>query len=151
MAAKKPAAKDAQKTGEVFTAEERAAMRERAQERRARPRGPKLEGEPDVLAKIAAMEPADRVVAQRLHAIVKAHAPSLGSKTWYGMPAYTKDGEIICFLQPSGKFKVRYSTLGFSDEAKLDEGNLWPTAFALTELGPTEETKIVALLKKAMG
>jgi uncharacterized protein YdhG (YjbR/CyaY superfamily) len=136
----------AQKKG--FTAEERAAMRERAKELKAA-RG-KAEGEADVLAKIAEMPKADRVMAERLHAIVKASAPDLAPRTWYGMPAYAKDGKVVCFFQSAQKFKSRYATLGFSDRANLDKGEMWPTSFALRELTPAEEKKIAALVKKAV-
>jgi uncharacterized protein YdhG (YjbR/CyaY superfamily) len=136
----------AQKKG--FTAEERAAMRERAKELKAE-RG-KAEGEADVLAKIAEMPKADRVMAERLHAIVKASAPDLAPRTWYGMPAYSKDGKVVCFFQSAQKFKSRYATLGFSDRANLDKGEMWPTSFALKELTPAEEKKIAALVKKAV-
>jgi uncharacterized protein YdhG (YjbR/CyaY superfamily) len=136
------------KSAEGFTAEERAAMRERAKEVKAR--GTKVDGEADLLAKIAEMAPADRTMATRLHAIVKAHAPTL-SATWYGMPAYARDGEVICFFQSAGKFKARYATLGFSDKANLDDGEMWPTSFALKKLGSAEEARVVALLKKAVG
>ncbi|MBI5157869.1 MAG: DUF1801 domain-containing protein [Acidimicrobiia bacterium] len=153
MAEKKPATKDKRLSakGGGFTAEERAAMRERAQElKAARGRGSKADGESDLLAKIAEMPPADRAMAKRLHFIVKAAAPELASRTWYGMPAYARDGEVICFFQAAGKFKTRYSTLGFSDKANLDEGSMWPTTFALRKLTPIEEAKIVALVKKAV-
>ena len=136
----------AQKKG--FTAEERAAMRERAKELKAA-RG-KADGEADVLAKIAEMPKADRVMAERLHAIVKASAPDLAPRTWYGMPAYAKDGKVVCFFQSAQKFKSRYATLGFSDRANLDKGEMWPTSFALKELTPAEEKKIAALVKKAV-
>ncbi len=125
-------------------------MRERAHELRARPRAGKEDGERDVLAKIAAMPPADRAMAERLHAIIKAHAPALSPKTWYGMPAYARDGQVVCFFQSSDKFKTRYATLGFSDEANLDEGHMWPTAFALTELTAVDEARIGALVKRAV-
>jgi uncharacterized protein YdhG (YjbR/CyaY superfamily) len=139
-----------------FTDEERAAMRERAQELKADARrGPrakkdKADGEGEVLAKIAAMQEPDRAMATRLHAIIKASAPALSPKTWYGMPAYAKDGKVVCFFQSAQKFNTRYATLGFSDKANLDEGALWPTAFALKELTATEEARIVALVKKAV-
>ena len=136
----------AQKKG--FTAEERAAMRERAKELKAA-RG-KADGEADVLAKIGEMPKADRVMAERLHAIVKASAPDLAPRTWYGMPAYAKDGKVVCFFQSAQKFKSRYATLGFSDRANLDKGEMWPTSFALKELTPAEEKKIAALVKKAV-
>ncbi|HEX6653743.1 MAG TPA: DUF1801 domain-containing protein [Thermoleophilaceae bacterium] len=137
----------AQKKG--FTADERAAMRERAKELKAE-RG-KAEGEADVLAKIAEMPKADRVMAERLHAIVKRSAPDLAPRTWYGMPAYAKDGKVVCFFQSAQKFKSRYATLGFSDRANLDKGDMWPTSFALKELTAAEEKKIAALVKKAVG
>ena len=137
-----------------FTDEERAAMRERAQElktsARRGSRSPKTDGESDVLAKIAEMPESDRVMAERLHAIIKASAPNLSPRTWYGMPAYAKDGNVVCFFQSAQKFKSRYATLGFSDKANLDEGTMWPTAFALKELTPDEEEKIAALVKKAV-
>ena len=132
-----------------FTAEERAAMRERAKELKAE-RG-RADGEADVLAKIAEMPKADRVMAERLHAIVKASAPDLAPRTWYGMPAYARDGKVVCFFQSAQKFKSRYATLGFSDRANLDKGDMWPTSFALKELTAAEEKKIAALVKKAVG
>jgi uncharacterized protein YdhG (YjbR/CyaY superfamily) len=148
----KKSTRSAAKATASFTAEERAAMRERAQEMKASAhRGPKADGESDLLAKIAEMPPADRTMATRLHAIVKTHAPSLSSKTWYGMPAYARDGDVICFFQSAAKFKARYATLGFSDKANLDDTDMWPTSFALRTLGPAEERRIVALLKKAAG
>jgi uncharacterized protein YdhG (YjbR/CyaY superfamily) len=137
-----------------FTDEERAAMRERLQELKADTRrgqsAGKADGESAVLAKIAALPQPDRAKAERLHAIVKANAPALSPKTWYGMPAYAKDGNVVCFFQSAQKFKTRYATLGFSDKAKLDEGHMWPTAFALQELTAAEEAKIGALVKKAV-
>src|SRR5262249_44250909 len=126
--------------------EERAAMKERIQELKA-----ETDGESAVLAKIAALAGADRAMAERLHAIIKASAPALTPKTWYGMPAYAKDGQVVCFFQSAQKFKTRYATLGFSDKAKLDEGQMWPTAFALKELSGTEEAMIKALVKRAVG
>ncbi len=144
-ATKKPA-----KAIKGFTDEERAAMRERAQEQKARPGAGKADGEHDVLAKIAAMPAPDRAMAERLHAIIKASAPALSPKTWYGMPAYAKDGQVVCFFQSAEKFKTRYATLGFSDKANLDDGGLWPIAFALKELTAAEEVKIAALVKKAV-
>ena len=139
---------------EAFTDEERAAMREHAQELRAAarrdPRGSKAEEESAVLAKIAELRGPDRAMAERLHAIVKASAPALSPKLWYGMPAYAKDGKVVCFFQSAQKFKTRYATLGFSDKANLDDGNMWPTAFALKELTAAEEAKIAALVKKAV-
>ncbi len=135
------------KPGAALTAEERAAMKELVQERKAQARGE--DGERAVLAKIAEMPEADRAMAERLHAIVKASAPSLSPKTWYGMPAYAKDDKVVCFFQSAAKFKARYATFGFSDKANLDSGNMWPTYFALKELTPAEEKKIAALVKKA--
>jgi uncharacterized protein YdhG (YjbR/CyaY superfamily) len=137
------------KPSPVLSAEERAAMKELVQERRAQARGE--DGESAVLAKIAEMPEADRLVAERLHAIVKASAPSLSPRTWYGMPAYAKDGKVLCFFQSAAKFKARYATLGFSDKANLDDGNMWPTSFALKELTSAEEKKIAGMLKKAVG
>lgn len=136
-----------------FTDEERAAMKERAKELKAEARASKnkAEGERDVLAKIAEMPEPDRSMARRLHAIVKASAPSLSPKTWYGMPAYAnKDGKVVCFFTPASKFNSRYATFGFNDVANLDEGAMWPTSFALRELTPAEEAKIAALAKKAV-
>jgi len=134
-----------------FSDEERAAMKERAQELKAAARANKnkADGESDVLAKIAEMTEPDRAMAMRLHAIIKASAPTLSPKTWYGMPAYAKDGKVVCFFQSAQKFKTRYSTFGFSDAANLDEDVLWPVAFALIELTAVAEAKIVALVKKA--
>jgi uncharacterized protein YdhG (YjbR/CyaY superfamily) len=145
--AKRTAARD--ETPEGFTDEERAAMKERARELKAGAR--KGDGEADLLAKIAEMTGADRAMAERLHAIIKASAPSLESRTWYGMPAYASNGKVVCFFQPAGKFKARYSTLGFNDGANLDEGAMWPTSFALMELTPDAEARIAALVKKAIG
>ena len=135
-----------------FTDEERAAMKARAQELKAEARAnkDKAEGESAVLTAIAAMQEPDRAMAKRLHAIIKASAPVLSPKTWYGMPAYAKDGKVVCFFQSAQKFNTRYATLGFSDTANLDEGALWPTAFALKELTATEEARISALVKKAV-
>ena len=130
-----------------FTDEERAAMRERARELKAEAQ--KAEGESDVLAKIAEMSEPDRAMAARLHEIVKASAPALSPKTWYGMPAYAKDGKVVCFFQSAEKFDARYATFGFSDKANLDEGAMWPTSFALKELTAAEEAKISALVKRA--
>jgi uncharacterized protein YdhG (YjbR/CyaY superfamily) len=141
------------KTSGGFTADERAAMKEHAQElkttARRGPRAAKADGEGDVLAKIAEMPEPDRARAERIHAIVKASAPALSPRTWYGMPAYAKDGKIVCFLQPAQKFKTRYATLGFNDVANLDEGTMWPTAYALTELTAADEARIGALVKQA--
>jgi uncharacterized protein YdhG (YjbR/CyaY superfamily) len=136
------------KKSEGFTAEERAAMRERARELKAQAQ--RADGERAVLAKIAQMPQADRALAQRLHQIVKESAPELSAKTWYGMPAYAKDGKVLCFFQSAQKFDTRYATLGFSDEANLDEGAMWATSFALKELSATEEAKIGALVKRAV-
>ena len=142
------------KTSPGFTAEERAAMKDHAQElktaARRGPRAAKADGESDVLAKIAEMAEPDRVMAERIHAIIMASAPDLSPKTWYGMPAYAKDGKIVCFFQPARKFKTRYATLGFNDPAQLDDGAMWPTAFALTELTADDEARIGALVKKAV-
>jgi uncharacterized protein YdhG (YjbR/CyaY superfamily) len=144
------------KKSKAFTDEERAAMKERAQELKAEarrgPRADKAEaGESAVLAKIAEMPEPDRAMGERLHAIIKASAPALSPKTWYGMPAYAnKDGKVVCFFQSAQKFDSRYATLGFSDEANLDEGAMWPTSFALKELSATEEAKIGALVKRAV-
>jgi len=135
-----------------FTDEERAAMKARAQElvAEARAKKNKAGGESDVLAAIAAMPEPDRAMAKRLHAIIKASAPGIWPKTWYGMPAYAKDGKVVCFFQSAHKFKSRYATFGFSDTANLDEGAMWPTSFALKKLTAAEEAKIVALVKKAV-
>ena len=137
------------KKSEGFTAEERAAMRERAREQKAEAQ--RAEGESALLAKIAEMQEPDRAMAERLHAIVKASAPALSPKTWYGMPAYVKGGKVICYFQSAQKFNARYATLGFSDEANLDEGAMWPTSFALKELTAAEEARIGALVKRAAG
>ena len=131
-----------------FTAEERAAMKERAHELKAE--AAKADGESALLAKVAEMPAPDRAIAKRLHSIVKASAPDLAPKTWYGMPAYARDGKVVCYFQSAHKFKSRYATVGFSDEANLDDGAMWPTAFALKELTATAETKIGALVKKAV-
>jgi uncharacterized protein YdhG (YjbR/CyaY superfamily) len=142
------------KASEGFTAEERAAMRERARELkgsgRRGSRGAKADGERDVLAKIAEMPAADRAMAERVHAVIKDSAPALSPKTWYGMPAYAKDGKVVCFFQSAVKFKSRYATLGFSDTAELDDGDMWPTSFALKRLTAPEEAKISALVKQAV-
>jgi uncharacterized protein YdhG (YjbR/CyaY superfamily) len=142
------------KTFEGFTDEERAAMKERAQELKAaarRGRGAdKADGESAVLAKIAELPGPDRALGERLHAVIKASAPALSPRLWYGMPAYAKDGKVVCFFQSAQKFNARYATLGFSDEANLDEGAMWPTAFALTELTAADEARIGALVKKAV-
>jgi hypothetical protein len=137
-----------------FTDEERAAMKERARELKAAarrgPRADKADGERAVLAKIAEMPEPDRAMAERLHAIIKASAPDLSPRLWYGMPAYARDGQVVCFFQSAQKFKTRYATLGFSDKANLDEGAMWPTAFALKELTAAEEARIGALVKEAV-
>jgi hypothetical protein len=147
------ARKDAGKSG-GFTDEERAAMKERAEEakadKRRGSRADKADGESAVLAKIAEMEGSDRAMAERLHALIMARAPDLSPKTWYGMPAYARDGKVVCFFQSAQKFKSRYATLGFSDAANLDEGGMWPTAFALKELTAAEEARIGALVEKAV-
>ena len=157
MAERKPAKKGTQESakGTTFSDEERAAMKERAQELKAEarrgPRAGKADGESAVLAKIAEMQGSDRAIAKRLHAIIKASAPALSPRTWYGMPAYAnKDGKVVCYFQSAQKFKTRYVTFGFSDEANLDEGAMWPTSFALTELTAAEEARIAALVKKAV-
>ena len=141
------------KASKGFTDEERAAVRERAQELKAAarrgPRAGKADGESNVLAKIAEMPKPDRAMAERLHAIITASAPALSPRTWYGMPAYAKDGKVVCFFQSAQKFKTRYATFGFSDAANLDEGSVWPVAFALKELTAAEEARIDALVKKA--
>jgi uncharacterized protein YdhG (YjbR/CyaY superfamily) len=136
------------KRSEGFTAEERAAMKERATELKAAAN--KADAESDVLAKIAEMPEADRALGERLHKIIKASAPELSPKTWYGMPAYAKDGKVVCFFQSAAKFKSRYATLGFSDEANLDDGAMWPTSFALKELTAAEENRIGALVRQAV-
>jgi uncharacterized protein YdhG (YjbR/CyaY superfamily) len=142
------------KQSKGFTDEERAAMKERAQELKAKarrgPRAGKADGESDVLAKIAEMPKPDRAIAERLHAIIKASAPALSPRTWYGMPAYAKDGNVVCFFQSAQKFKTRYATFGFSDKANLDRGAIWPTAFALKELTAAEEATIAALVMQAV-
>ena len=145
-------------TGEasgVFTDEERSAMKERAREVKAStrrsPRASEADGERDLLEKISEMREPDRAMAERIHAIVTASAPDLAPRTWYGMPAYAKDGNVVCFFQPAQKFKARYSTLGFNDRAHLDDGTMWPVAYALTELTAADEARIGALVKKAAG
>jgi uncharacterized protein YdhG (YjbR/CyaY superfamily) len=164
MAERKPAKKDTQQSAKTTTATdqkfeglsdvERAAMKERTKELKAEarrgPRAGKADGERDVLAKIAEMPEPDRAMAERLHAIIKASAPALSPKTWYGMPAYAKDGKVVCYFTPASKFKERYATFGFNATANLDEGAMWPTSFALTELTATEEARIGALVKKAV-
>jgi uncharacterized protein YdhG (YjbR/CyaY superfamily) len=142
------------KTFTGLTDEERGAMKERTKElkaeaRRGRRAG-KADAEREVLAKIAELPESDRVMAERLHAIIKASVPALSPKTWYGMPAYAKDGKVVCFFQAAQKFKTRYATFGFNDSANLDEGTMWPTAFALTEVTAADEARIAALVKKAV-
>ena len=140
------------RASKVFDDEERAAMRERAKEVKAeqrRAKAGKLDAEDEVLAKIAEMPESDRAMAERLHAIVKANAPELRSKTWYGMPAYARDGKVVVYFTAAAKFKSRYATLGFNDDAKLDEGSMWPTSWALTKLTPADEQRIAELVKKA--
>jgi uncharacterized protein YdhG (YjbR/CyaY superfamily) len=153
-ATRQSAKRSAGKASKGFTDEERAAMRERSQElktaARRGSRAGKADGESDVLAKIAEMSEPDRAMAERVHAIVKASAPALSPRTWYGMPAYAKDGNVVCFFQTAQKFKSRYATFGFSDKANLDRGAMWPTSFALKELTAAEEKKIGALVKKAV-
>ena len=148
----KSTTKKATQKSKGFTDEERAAMKERARELKAEARADKdkAAGERDVLAKIAEMPEPERDMAERLHAIIKANAPALSPKTWYGMPAYAKDGKIVCFFQSAQKFNARYATFGFNDTANLDEGAMWPTSFALKELTATEEARIGALVKKAV-
>ena len=158
MSAKKGTQKSAKtstasgKKSKGFTAEERAAMKERAQELKAEARANKNKaaGESDVLAKIAEMQGSDRAMAERIHAIVTASAPALSPKTWYGMPAYARDGKVVCYFQSAQKFNSRYATFGFNDTAKLDEGAMWPTSFGLKEVTAAEERKIAALVKKAV-
>jgi hypothetical protein len=156
MKGKQQAAKSPtiEKRYEGFTDEERAAMKDRVQEQkvstRRGPRADKADGESAVLAKIAEMREPDRAMAKRLHGIIKASAPALSPTTWYGMPAYAKDGKVVCHFQTAQKFKTRYATFGFSDTAKLDEGTMWPVAFALKELTTADEARIAALVKKAV-
>ena len=152
MPERKPARKDTKKSAKGFTAEERAAMKARAQELKAEERASKnrAEGERDVLAAIAAMKGSDRAMAKKFHAIVEASAPDLWPRTWYGMPAYTKDGKVVCFFKSAGKFKSRYATFGFEEAANLDDGAMWPTSYALTELNAAEEKKIGALVRRAV-
>ena len=146
--------KSAKSTNAVFTDEERGAMKERVKEQKAAagrgPRADKADGEDAVLAKIAEMLGPDRAMGERLHAVIKASAPALSPRLWYGMPAYAKDGKVVCFFQSAQKFNTRYGTLGFSDQANLDEDGMWPTAFALTELTAAAEARIGALVKKAV-
>ncbi len=158
--AKKQTTTRAQKSGKTaarnidasarFTKEEREAMRDHVKELKAARNQSSADAENEVLAKLAAMAASDRAIGERVHAIVKASAPDLTPRLWYGMPAYAKDGNVVCFFQNAAKFKSRYCTLGFSDKAALDEGHMWPTSFALTELGAADEAKIAALVKRAV-
>ena len=152
MSTQRPAKSTKAKSSSGFTAEERAAMKARAQELKAEARANKnrADGERELLAAIAAMKGKDRTMAKRIHAVVTAAAPGLWPKTWYGMPAYAKDGKVVCFFKGAGKFDSRYATFGFNDVANLDNGAMWPTSFALTELTAAEEKKIAALVKKAV-
>lgn len=153
--AEKRAEKTTAKSSSGFSEEEKAAMRERAEElkaaKRHKPGSGKGDEEAEVLAKIASMSASDRSVAERIHSIIRSAAPELSPRIWYGMPAYARDGHVVCFFQGADKFKTRYSTLGFSDKAALDDSHMWPTAFAIKTLGPAEEARIAALLKKAVG
>ena len=151
MTAENASSRAADEMSGGFTEAERAAMKERSKELKATKRGKKVDPEVEVVAKIAEMSEPDRGLAERLHALVKDHAPSLTARTWYGMPAYAKDGKVLCFFQAAEKFGARYATLGFNDIANLDEGTMWPTAFALTELTPENEARISELLRKAVG
>jgi uncharacterized protein YdhG (YjbR/CyaY superfamily) len=153
MSPKKQSKKTANKKSSEFTAEEQEAMKARAKELKAEARANKKkeEGEKDLLEKVAEMAEPDRSMAERLHAIITANAPDLWPKTWYGMPAYAKDGKVLCFFQSADKFKTRYMTLGFQDSANLDDGNMWPVSFALHKLTTNEEKRIAALVKKAVG
>ena len=146
---KKSAAKSAPRnSSKGFTADEKAAMKERARELKAE--AEKADGESALLAQVAKMAKPDRAMATRIHALMKANAPSLAPKTWYGMPAYARDGKVLCFFQSADKFKARYATFGFSDEANLDDGAMWPTSYALKELTAADEAKLIALVKKAI-
>lgn len=159
MSAQKAAKKSAKstpagdKSSQVFSAEERAAMRERVREQKAEARrgADREAGEKELLAKIAEMPEPDRAMAKKIHAIVKASAPTLSPKTWYGMPAYAKDGKVVCFFTPAAKFKERYASFGFNAEANLDEGTMWPTAWAITKLTKSDESTIADLVRKAVG
>jgi uncharacterized protein YdhG (YjbR/CyaY superfamily) len=148
MADRKHAVKGAQKSASGFTAEERAAMKERVKELRVQQS--KIDGEREVLAKISEMQPSDRIMAERIHAIIKGNAPALSPRTWYGMPAYSKGDQVVCFFRPAEKFKTRYATIGFSDSSNLDEGRMWATDFALTGLTAAEEARIATLVKRAV-
>ncbi len=154
MNAKATQSQDTERGSGVLTAEERAAMKERAAEAKAEKsrRGkPPVDTEPEVLEKIAEMPDGDRAIAERIHAIVREVAPSLVPRTWYGMPAYARDGKVVCFVQPASKFKARYATLGFNDDARLDDGAMWPTAYAITQLGEAEEALVRELVARAAG
>jgi uncharacterized protein YdhG (YjbR/CyaY superfamily) len=157
MSPKKDTQASAKSATASFTDEERAAIQERSKEvkaaarRGSRAEAEKEDGESAVLTKIAEMQESDRVLGERIHAIVKANAPALSPKLWYGMPAYARDGKVVCFFQSAAKFKTRYATLGFSDEANLDEGAVWPVYYAVKSLTPADEAKIAALLKQAVG
>jgi uncharacterized protein YdhG (YjbR/CyaY superfamily) len=150
MSTKKGTHKAAGKKTGTFTAEERDAMKERAREMKSERSG-KADGESEVLAKIASMREPDRSLGKKIHAIVKASAPSLTPRLWYGMPAYARDGKVVCFFQDAQKFKARYATLGFSDQARLDDGAVWPTSFGLKELTAADEAAIGALIRRAVG
>jgi uncharacterized protein YdhG (YjbR/CyaY superfamily) len=151
MAERKPGAKNSQNSAARFTEEERAAMKDLSQERKVVWGKSREADERAVLAKIAQMPGADRTLGRRIHEIIKASAPALSPRLWYGMPAYTKAGNVLCYFQPAHKFKARYGSLGFSDEARLDEGRMWPIVYALSELTPIEEASIASLVKKAVG
>ena len=148
---KKPARKTTAKADQTFTEAERDAMKERAKELKASRGGAKADPEADVLAKIAEMPEPDRGMAQRIHDVIRSAAPTLAPRTWYGMPAYALDGKILCFFQPADKFKARYATFGFNDPAKLDDGSMWPTAFALTKLTDADAARIEELVRNAVG
>jgi uncharacterized protein YdhG (YjbR/CyaY superfamily) len=151
MAERKPAARSAQKSGSRFTDEERAAMKDLSQERKVVWGKNREDDERAVLAKIAQMPGSDRTIGKRIHDIIRGSSPALSPRLWYGMPAYTKDGNVLCYFQPAHKFKARYGTLGFSDKAKLDEGRMWPIVYALSELTATEEATIASLVRRAAG
>jgi uncharacterized protein YdhG (YjbR/CyaY superfamily) len=151
MAPKKPAARTAPKSSSRFTEEERDALKDLSQERKVVWGKDREVDERAVLAKIEQMPESDRTLGKRIHEIVRRHAPSLSPRLWYGMPAYTKDGDVFCYFQPAYKFKARYGSLGFADQARLDEGRMWPIVYAITKLTPTEEASIASLLSKALG
>jgi uncharacterized protein YdhG (YjbR/CyaY superfamily) len=151
MAERKPAARSAQKSGASFTEEERVAMKDLSQERKVVWGKNREDDERAVLAKIAQMPGTDRAIGRRIHDVIRTSAPTLSPRLWYGMPAYTKDGDVLCYFQPAHKFKARYGSLGFSDKAQLDEGRMWPIVYALSELSPSEEAAIASLVKKAVG